>query len=132
MADNDKLDRLQAEVGEHQQRFESALAQLNRKMRPARLADQAVGRLGPAADIYARLAHAAKHNPWVTAVFAASAGWLVWQFLRNGSGLVRVPVRRELRTMPRFRPVELSPQRKENLHGNITTHSSTNGSIEPQ
>jgi hypothetical protein len=123
MADNRRLDELQSEAEEHRQRFESALSELNRKATPARLADRAARRIGPAASIYARLSYAAKRNPWVTAVFIASAGWLAWQFLRSGSGLIRVPVRRELRTTPRFRPVGISPQRQENLHGNITTES---------
>jgi len=132
MDDTRKLDELESEAEEHRQRFESALSGLRRKTKPARLADQAVGRLGPAADMYARLSYVMKRNPWVAAVFAASAGWLVWQFLRSGSGLIRVPVRRELRTTPKFRPVGLSSQSKENLHGNLTTHSTSNGSLNPQ
>jgi ElaB/YqjD/DUF883 family membrane-anchored ribosome-binding protein len=132
MADTPKLDKLQSEAEEHRQRFETALSGLSRKARPTQLADRAVGRLGPAADIYARLSYVAERNPWMTVVFAASAGWLVWQFLRSGSGLIRVPVRRELRTTPKLRPVGLSSQSKENLHGNVTTHDTSNGSIIPQ
>jgi Protein of unknown function (DUF3618) len=132
MADTRRLEELESEADEHRRRFESALSGLKDKATPARLADRAIGRLGPAAEIYSRLIHVAKRNPWVVAALGASAGWLVWQFLRSGSGLIRVPVRRELRTKARFRPVELSPQSKENLHGNITTYSPSNGPINPQ
>jgi hypothetical protein len=132
MADTRRLDELESEAGEHRRRLEVALTGLKRKTAPAKLADRAIGRLGPAAEIYSRLIYVARHNPLVAAVFAASAGWLAWQFLRSGNGLIRVPVRRELRTKPKFRPVELSPQSEETLNGNITTYDKANGPINPQ
>ena len=81
----DELDRLEAEANRRSTALARAASRLARRFQPLRLADEALGRLGPASDVVERASHVIQRHPVVAATFAASAAFLGWQLLRSGS-----------------------------------------------
>jgi hypothetical protein len=111
-----EVERLSIEAEKRRAEFEAAFEGLSRRMRPAKLLDDSLGRLGPASEVSARLRRVVRENPWAVAACAASLGWVAWQFLRAGNGLIAPP---PAYSTPRSEdsPAWTNSQPKENLNG---------------
>ena len=113
----DELDRLEAEANRRSTALARAASRLARRFQPLRLADEALGRLGPASDVVERASRVMHQHPVVAAAFAASAAFLGWQLLRSGS-LARHSGPR--RTISSRRP---SPGSRRRLVPAVSLHS---------
>ncbi len=114
----DELDRLEAEANRRSTALARAASRLARRFQPLRLADETLGRLGPASEVVERASRVMHRHPVVAAAFAASAAFLGWQLVRSGS-LARHPGSRRIissrRQGPGSRP-RLVPARP--IHSN--------------
>ncbi len=81
----DKLDRLEAEANRRSAALARAASRLARRFAPLQLADEALGRLGPATQVVEHASRVVQRYPLVAAAFAASAAFLGWQLLRSAS-----------------------------------------------
>lgn len=105
----DKLARLEAEADRRGTALATAASRFARRFSPLKLADEALGRLGPASDIVERAVRVTNGNPLVVAVLALSAAFLTWQYLSTTAH----PVSAHLRRLParRRRPARTSGRR---------------------
>jgi hypothetical protein len=97
----DKLARLEAEANRRSTALAAAASRFARRFDPLRLTDEALGRLGPASDIVERASLVSRRYPWATAVFALSAAFLAWQYLRTTEHLASTSSRRSVSTRRR-------------------------------
>jgi hypothetical protein len=79
----DKLAKLEAEADRRSIALAAAASRFARRFGPLKLADEALGRLGPASEMAERAAYVARRYPMATMALTLSVAFLTWQYLRH-------------------------------------------------
>jgi hypothetical protein len=92
----DKLARLEAEADRRSRALAQTASRFARRFGPLKLADEALGRLGPASEMAERAAYVARRYPMATIALTLSVAFLTWQYLRRTDHLTSSNPKRAL------------------------------------